>query len=168
MEMNLNSIELYLNPIERNYGVYGLDKLNNNNNHNHHRRYYRHQHINSINHHHQYHHNRNSNNIQHYHHPWALTNYGSPTTINSSSLPRKRKMDWEDPNSPNKQMFQKTMINPWKENINISSLSSSSSLSRSSDECPRTPPNQIRSINDIKTPDTAFSLSEYLNMSPMK
>ncbi|CAJ0838224.1 9030_t:CDS:2, partial [Entrophospora sp. SA101] len=25
-------------------------------------------------------------------------------------------------------------------------------------ECPRTPPNQIRSINDMKTPDTAFSL----------
>ncbi|CAJ0832811.1 16933_t:CDS:2 [Entrophospora sp. SA101] len=35
-------------------------------------------------------------------------------------------------------------------------------------ECPRTPPNQIRSINDMKTPDTAFSLSEYLNMSPMQ
>ncbi|CAJ0636778.1 6622_t:CDS:2 [Entrophospora sp. SA101] len=32
-------------------------------------------------------------------------------------------------------------------------------------ECPGTPPNQIRSINDVKT---AFSLSEYLNMSPMQ
>ncbi|CAJ0874625.1 15249_t:CDS:2 [Entrophospora sp. SA101] len=106
IEVNPNSIELYLNSLERNYGAYG----NNNN-----------------------------------HHSWTLMNYGSPTIKNSSlSSSHRRKVDWgEDSNRAIKnQKIQKTTVG--------------------------TPPNQIRSINDMKTPDTAFSLSEYLNMSPMQ
>ncbi|CAJ0639138.1 10757_t:CDS:2 [Entrophospora sp. SA101] len=124
IEVNPNSIELYLNSLERNYGAYGSDRFNNNNNNNHH-------HINNYiinNDRHRQHHYYRSNNNNH--HSWTLMNYGSPTIKNSSLSSSHRRKD---------------LI-----------------------ECPGTPPNQIRSINDMKTPDTAFSLSEYLNMSPMQ
>ncbi|CAJ0906713.1 3777_t:CDS:2 [Entrophospora sp. SA101] len=132
IEVNPNSIELYLNSLERNYGAYG----NNNN-----------------------------------HHSWTLMNYGSPTIKNSSlSSSCRRKVDCgEDSNRAIKnQKIQKTTVGPWKENIDAFSSFSSSLSSKDLIECPGTPPNQIRSINDMKTPDTAFSLSEYLNMSPMQ
>ncbi|CAJ0895464.1 7677_t:CDS:2, partial [Entrophospora sp. SA101] len=107
--------------------------------------------------------NPNSRNISYnnnYYDPWNL----NTTNLRSTASPsRRRKADWDDANL--KQKVQKS--SPCKENFNSVLSSPSYNKQKEPIQCPGTPPNQIISINETKTPDTAFSLSEYLNMSPM-